>query len=41
MQLLGQLADARNTDNYLQHITTDNVARDMLRITEAFGFEKL
>ncbi|KAJ7259819.1 Alpha/Beta hydrolase protein [Mycena rebaudengoi] len=41
MQLLGKLAEARNTDNYLQHMTTDNVARDMLRITEAFGFEKL
>ncbi|KAJ7111239.1 TAP-like protein-domain-containing protein [Mycena epipterygia] len=41
MQLLGQLAVARNTDDYLQHMTTDNIARDMLRITEAFGYEKL
>ncbi|KAJ7116844.1 alpha/beta-hydrolase [Mycena crocata] len=40
-QLVGQLAKERDTDEYLQHITTDNVARDMLRITEAFGFEKL
>ncbi|KAJ7440991.1 TAP-like protein-domain-containing protein [Mycena latifolia] len=31
----------RDTEELLQYITTDNVARDMLRITEAFGFEKL
>jgi hypothetical protein len=40
-QLIGQLAEERDTENVLQYITTDNVARDMLRITEAFGFEKL
>ncbi|KAJ6534177.1 TAP-like protein-domain-containing protein [Mycena capillaripes] len=40
-QLLGTLAKSRDTEGLLQHITTDNVARDMLRITEAFGFEKL
>ncbi|KAJ6534208.1 TAP-like protein-domain-containing protein [Mycena capillaripes] len=40
-QLLGTLAKNRDTEGLLQHITTDNVARDMLRITEAFGFEKL
>ncbi|KAJ6562149.1 Alpha/Beta hydrolase protein [Mycena capillaripes] len=40
-QLIGQLAEQRDTENLLQHFTTDNVARDMLRITEAFGFEKL
>ncbi|KAJ7711219.1 TAP-like protein-domain-containing protein, partial [Mycena olivaceomarginata] len=40
-QLLGELAKQRNTENILQHFTTDNVARDMLRITQAFGFEKL
>ncbi|KAJ6542151.1 Alpha/Beta hydrolase protein, partial [Mycena vulgaris] len=40
-QLLGTLAKNRDTEKFLQHITTDNVARDMLRITEAFGFEKL
>ncbi|KAJ6548180.1 Alpha/Beta hydrolase protein [Mycena vulgaris] len=40
-QLLGQLAVNRNTHNATQHMTTDNTARDMLRITEAFGFKKL
>jgi hypothetical protein len=40
-QILGELAKQRNTENILQHFTTDNVARDMLRITQAFGFEKL
>jgi hypothetical protein len=40
-QILGQLAVDRNDGNYIQHITTDNTARDMLRITEAFGFEKV
>ncbi|KAJ7456893.1 hypothetical protein FB451DRAFT_597797 [Mycena latifolia] len=39
-QLLGELAESRNK-GYLQHMATDNIARDMLRITEAFGFEKL
>ncbi|KAJ6604115.1 hypothetical protein DFH09DRAFT_1441973 [Mycena vulgaris] len=40
-QLMGQLAAARNNGDYLRHMTTDNIARDMLRITEAFGYEKL
>ncbi|KAJ7093548.1 Alpha/Beta hydrolase protein [Mycena epipterygia] len=38
-QILGQLAVNRN--NGFQYMTTDNTARDMLTITEAFGFEKL
>ncbi|KAJ7259682.1 TAP-like protein-domain-containing protein, partial [Mycena rebaudengoi] len=41
LQLLGRLAEERDTEHFLQHMTTDNVARDMLSITEAFGFEKL
>lgn len=41
MQLLGQLAIANDPNGYLQHMSTDNIARDMLSITEAFGFEKL
>ncbi|KAF7366023.1 AB hydrolase-1 domain-containing protein [Mycena venus] len=42
-QLLGQLALASDVGagHYLQHMSTDNIARDMLRITEVFGFEKL
>ncbi|KAJ7328497.1 TAP-like protein-domain-containing protein [Mycena albidolilacea] len=40
-QLIGQLAEERDTDDVLQYITTDNVARDMLRISQAFGYEKL
>ncbi|KAJ7474215.1 TAP-like protein-domain-containing protein [Mycena latifolia] len=40
-QLLGQLASLRDPQSHLQHMTTDNVARDMLRITEAFGWDKL
>ncbi|KAJ7669087.1 TAP-like protein-domain-containing protein [Mycena rosella] len=39
--LLGQLAAQRDASGILKYITTDNVARDMLRITESFGFEKL
>ncbi|KAJ7115336.1 TAP-like protein-domain-containing protein [Mycena epipterygia] len=38
-QIQGRLAEARN-DNF-QYMTTDNAARDMLRITEAFGWDKL
>ncbi|KAJ7160625.1 Alpha/Beta hydrolase protein [Mycena crocata] len=38
-QIQGQLAAARNGN--FKYITTDNTARDMLRITEAFGWEKL
>ncbi|KAJ7030780.1 Alpha/Beta hydrolase protein [Mycena alexandri] len=39
-QVQGQLAEERG-QGYLQHITTDNTARDMVRIMEAFGQEKL
>ncbi|KAJ7259812.1 Alpha/Beta hydrolase protein [Mycena rebaudengoi] len=39
-QVLGTLAQQRDS-GILKHMTTDNVARDMLRITEKFGFEKL
>ncbi|KAJ7660273.1 hypothetical protein DFH06DRAFT_1326406 [Mycena polygramma] len=39
--LIGELALQSNTNGYLQHMSTDNIARDMLRITQAFGFEKL
>ena len=39
-QLLGDLA-ASHDDGYLQHITTENTATDMLRIVEAYGEEKL
>ncbi|KAJ6500919.1 TAP-like protein-domain-containing protein [Mycena sanguinolenta] len=40
-QIIGQLAVNRNEANYIQYMTTDNTARDMLRIVQAFGFEKL
>ncbi|KAJ7066946.1 TAP-like protein-domain-containing protein [Mycena amicta] len=40
-KLVGQQAKQHDTENVLQYLTTDNVARDLLRITEAFGFEKL
>ncbi|KAJ7667444.1 hypothetical protein B0H14DRAFT_2658115 [Mycena olivaceomarginata] len=40
-QIEGRLAEARNTEGFLQYITTDYTARDMLTITEAFGFEKV
>ncbi|KAJ7059641.1 hypothetical protein C8F01DRAFT_1084781 [Mycena amicta] len=40
-QIQAALAAARNTDGYLQFITTDYTAQDMLTITEAFGFKKL
>lgn len=39
-QLTNQLA-AETDRNVLQHINTENTARDMLRITEAHGKEKL
>ncbi|KAF8175595.1 TAP-like protein-domain-containing protein, partial [Mycena galopus ATCC 62051] len=39
--LLGQLALQNDVEHHLQHMSTDNIARDMLQITEAFGFEKL
>ncbi|TEB32535.1 hypothetical protein FA13DRAFT_1687269 [Coprinellus micaceus] len=39
-QLLGALA-ASHDDGYLEHITTENTASDMLRIVQAHGEEKL
>ncbi|THV00208.1 hypothetical protein K435DRAFT_776675 [Dendrothele bispora CBS 962.96] len=40
-QVFGQLAQNRNDDNSLNFVSTDNVARDMLSMVEAFGEEKL
>ncbi|KAJ7659442.1 hypothetical protein B0H17DRAFT_1337541 [Mycena rosella] len=40
-QLLRQLTERRNIKNYMQYMTTDNTARDMLHITQAFGWEKV
>ncbi|KAF8910277.1 hypothetical protein CPB85DRAFT_1562210 [Mucidula mucida] len=40
-QLLGQLAKDRDTAGLLPYIGTENVARDMLRIIETAGQEKL
>ncbi|KAK7008049.1 AB hydrolase-1 domain-containing protein [Favolaschia claudopus] len=40
-KLLGQLAAQRDTTNILKYMTTDNVARDMLLMTQKFGFGKL
>jgi hypothetical protein len=40
-QLQGQLAAQRDTSGILKYMTTDNTARDMLLITQKFGFEKL
>jgi hypothetical protein len=39
-QLLGALA-ASHDDGYLEHITTESTASDMLRIVQAHGEEKL
>ncbi|KAJ6505884.1 hypothetical protein C8R47DRAFT_1209822 [Mycena vitilis] len=39
--LLGSLAAQRDKSQILKYITTDNVARDVLLITQKFGFEKL
>ncbi|KAG2014274.1 hypothetical protein CC2G_011107 [Coprinopsis cinerea AmutBmut pab1-1] len=39
--VIGKLAAAHNEDDYLQHINTPNTARDMLRIAEKYGREKL
>ncbi|KAF7350195.1 AB hydrolase-1 domain-containing protein [Mycena venus] len=39
--LLGQLALQSDTEHHLQHMSTDNIAREMLQLTQAFGFEKL
>ena len=40
-QALGRLAKDRDTAGILSHVSTDNVARDMLRIVEAYGQTKL
>ncbi|KAJ7838606.1 Alpha/Beta hydrolase protein [Mycena olivaceomarginata] len=39
--LLGAIAAQRDTSQILKYLTTDNVARDMLLMTQKFGFEKL
>ncbi|KAJ7123714.1 hypothetical protein C8R44DRAFT_735345 [Mycena epipterygia] len=39
--ILDQLAAERDTLEILKYMTMDNVVRDMLRITQKFGFEKL
>ncbi|KAJ7083527.1 hypothetical protein C8R44DRAFT_903693, partial [Mycena epipterygia] len=39
--ILGQLAAQRDISGILKYMTTDNVAGDMLLITQKFGFEKL
>jgi hypothetical protein len=39
-QVLGKVA-AKRDKNTLRHITTDNVARDMLQIVRAHGEEKI
>ncbi|KAJ7915406.1 Alpha/Beta hydrolase protein [Mycena leptocephala] len=39
--LLGAIAAQRDASQILKYLTTDNVARDMLQITQKFGFEKL
>ncbi|KAJ6569153.1 alpha/beta-hydrolase [Mycena capillaripes] len=40
-KLLGQLAAQRDSSGILTYMTTDLVARDLLHITEKFGFEKV
>ncbi|KAJ7902944.1 TAP-like protein-domain-containing protein [Mycena leptocephala] len=40
-QLLGKLAVQRDSSGIFKYMTTDNVARDMLLITQRFGFERL
>ena len=40
-QALRRLAKDRDTAGILSHVSTDNVARDMLRIVEAYGQTKL
>ncbi|KAF8188141.1 Alpha/Beta hydrolase protein [Mycena galopus ATCC 62051] len=39
--LFGTLAAQRDASQILKYLTTDNVARDMLYITQKFGFDKL
>ncbi|KAJ8080169.1 hypothetical protein PM082_016997 [Marasmius tenuissimus] len=40
-QLFGKLAADRDVDGFLSHVSTDNVARDMLGIAVSMGQEKL
>ncbi|KAF7368484.1 AB hydrolase-1 domain-containing protein [Mycena venus] len=40
-QLLGQLAVQRDSSGIFKYMTTDNVARDMLLISQKFGFDRL
>ena len=40
-QVVGQLAGATNHNGYLNSINTDYTARDMLRITKAYGWDKI
>lgn len=39
-QVMGKVAEERNLEA-ITHLRTENVAHDMLKITEAHGFEKL
>jgi hypothetical protein len=39
-KVVGRIAEERNLQAVL-HLRTGNVANDMLRITEAYGYEKL
>ncbi|KAK1234522.1 hypothetical protein PQX77_002276, partial [Marasmius sp. AFHP31] len=40
-QLFGKMAAKRDVDGFLSHVSTDNVARDMLSLAESMGQEKL
>ncbi len=40
-QVFGQLARDRDSGGILAHVTTDNVARDLLQMVEAYGEQKL
>jgi alpha/beta hydrolase fold len=39
-EIVGRIAEERNYAA-IAHVRTENVATDMLKITEAFGYEKL
>lgn len=43
LAILNDIGDLINTNfgDVLQHMTTENVARDMMAIVEASGFEKI
>ena len=41
LQVVGQLAGATNRNGYLSSINTDYTACDMLRITKAYGQDKI